>query len=198
MTHVEELARIAVDTGFQLHKEIGPGLLESVYEALLAASLAERGIKIDRQKPIEIRYGGLVFAEGFPCRPHAGRQTDHRSQIGRSSGTRAWQAAAHLPAAFGPAARPSHELRWRDISRGRETGGQPAYRLCVFASSRESSGTGDTRLRKRVGRRPLGRIFEGSTHLGRPTRLACAARARHDRQPPCRSSYSIRALSSGS
>lgn len=65
MIHVEELARIAVDAGFELHKEIGPGLLESVYEALLAASLAQRGIKIDRQKPIELRYGGLVFAEGF-------------------------------------------------------------------------------------------------------------------------------------
>ena len=65
MTHVEELARIAVDAGLELHKEIGPGLLESVYEALLAASLGQRGIKIDRQKPIEVRYGGLVFAEGF-------------------------------------------------------------------------------------------------------------------------------------
>jgi GxxExxY protein len=48
-----------------LHKEIGPGLLESVYEALLAASLGQKGIKLDRQKPIELRYAGLVFAEGF-------------------------------------------------------------------------------------------------------------------------------------
>jgi iron complex transport system substrate-binding protein len=65
MTHVEELARIAVDAGLELHREIGPGLLESVYEALLAGSLAQRGIKIDRQKPIELRRAGLVFAEGF-------------------------------------------------------------------------------------------------------------------------------------
>lgn len=65
MTHVEELARMAVEAGFELHKGIGPGLLESVYEALLAAALGQRGIKIDRQKPIEVRYGGLVFAEGF-------------------------------------------------------------------------------------------------------------------------------------
>jgi iron complex transport system substrate-binding protein len=65
MVHVEELARIAVDAGFELHKEIGPGLLESVYEALLAASLVQRGIKVDRQKPIELRYQGLIFAEGF-------------------------------------------------------------------------------------------------------------------------------------
>jgi len=65
MRHVEELARIAVDIGLELHMEIGPGLLESVYEALLAASLGRRGIKVDRQKPIAVRYAGLVFAEGF-------------------------------------------------------------------------------------------------------------------------------------
>ena len=65
MHNVEELARIAVDAGFQLHKEMGPGLLESVYEAILAAALAQRGIQVDRQKPIELRYGGLLFAEGF-------------------------------------------------------------------------------------------------------------------------------------
>jgi len=65
LPHVEELARIALNAGFELHKEIGPGLLESVYEALLAASLGRRGIKVDRQKPIELRYAGLVFAEGF-------------------------------------------------------------------------------------------------------------------------------------
>jgi GxxExxY protein len=65
MAHVEELARIAVDCGIAIHKNLGPGLLESVYETVLAASLAKRGIKIDRQKPIEFRYDGLVFAEGF-------------------------------------------------------------------------------------------------------------------------------------
>jgi GxxExxY protein len=65
MMHVEELARTAVNAGFELHSEIGPGLLESVYEALLAAALGQKGIKLDRQKPIELRYSGLIFAEGF-------------------------------------------------------------------------------------------------------------------------------------
>lgn len=65
MTHVEELARIAVDCGFAIHKELGPGLLESVYETVLAASLAKRGMKVDRQKPVDFRFDGLVFSEGF-------------------------------------------------------------------------------------------------------------------------------------
>jgi iron complex transport system substrate-binding protein len=44
---VEKLASIAVDCGLKLHKELGPGLLESVYEAVMAASLARRGVSVD-------------------------------------------------------------------------------------------------------------------------------------------------------
>ena len=63
--HPEELARIAVDLGFKLHRDLGPGLLESVYEALLAAQLAGEGLVVERQKPIPIDYGGLTISEGF-------------------------------------------------------------------------------------------------------------------------------------
>nr|WP_209308481.1 GxxExxY protein [Sphingomonas corticis] len=62
---MEELARIAVDCGFRLHEGLGPGLLESVYEACLCQSLAKRGLKVDRQVPIPIRYDGLILEEGF-------------------------------------------------------------------------------------------------------------------------------------
>jgi GxxExxY protein len=65
MTDVEELARLAIDCGFHIHRDLGPGLLESVYEAVLAGSLTRHGLKVDRQVPIDIRYDGLVFAEGF-------------------------------------------------------------------------------------------------------------------------------------
>ena len=62
---LEELARIAVDCGFKLHEALGPGLLESVYEACLTESLMQRGLKVERQKPISIRFAGLVLDEGF-------------------------------------------------------------------------------------------------------------------------------------
>ncbi|MGQ0559762.1 MAG: GxxExxY protein [Sphingosinicella sp.] len=65
MRDVEELARIVVDSGLQIHRGIGPGLLESVYEAILAAELAKLGYKVDRQKPIDFEYGGTIFREGF-------------------------------------------------------------------------------------------------------------------------------------
>jgi iron complex transport system substrate-binding protein len=62
---IEELARLAVDCGFKIHEDLGPGLLESVYEAVLAASLARIGLEVDRQKPIDFEYDGMVFREGF-------------------------------------------------------------------------------------------------------------------------------------
>jgi iron complex transport system substrate-binding protein len=51
---IEEAARFAVDCGLQVHKELGPGLLESVYETLLAAKLEKRGLLVERQKVLPI------------------------------------------------------------------------------------------------------------------------------------------------
>ena len=62
---VEELARVTIDVCFHLHKDLGPGLLESVYEAILADQLAKRGLSVERQKPIPIHYDGTVMSEGF-------------------------------------------------------------------------------------------------------------------------------------
>lgn len=62
---IEEVATVCVDCGFKLHRQLGPGLLESVYEAVLAHSLAERGLAVERQKVIPIRLGALRLEEGF-------------------------------------------------------------------------------------------------------------------------------------
>lgn len=62
---LEDIARISVDCGFKLHQALGPGLLESVYEVCLASSLADRGLSVERQRPIPIRFNGLHFEEGF-------------------------------------------------------------------------------------------------------------------------------------
>ena len=63
--NVEELAALAVDCGLRLHRELGPGLLESVYEAVLAASLAKAGVIVERQKPISFCFDGMVFSRAF-------------------------------------------------------------------------------------------------------------------------------------
>ena len=62
---VEELARVAGDCGFELHKEIGPGLLESVYEVLMADALRERGLTVATQVSVPIRHKGVVIENAF-------------------------------------------------------------------------------------------------------------------------------------
>ncbi|MDD5350433.1 MAG: GxxExxY protein [Chthoniobacteraceae bacterium] len=61
----EEISRIVVDCAFHLHKELGPGLLETVYEVVLAKRLEKAGLKVERQKPVPIVVDGIIFNEGF-------------------------------------------------------------------------------------------------------------------------------------
>ena len=65
MRDIEEVARVAVDCGYKIHCELGPGLLESVYEAVLALELGKSGMAVERQVPIPIVYDGLALREGF-------------------------------------------------------------------------------------------------------------------------------------
>jgi iron complex transport system substrate-binding protein len=62
---VETLSAIAVDCAYKLHVEAGPGLLESVYEVVLAKMLAEAGLEVQRQVPVPISLMGMTFDEGF-------------------------------------------------------------------------------------------------------------------------------------
>jgi len=62
---LDRLARVAVDCGFRLHKEIGPGLLESVYEVLLSIELAGQGLAVRRQVSVPIRHKGVVIDNAF-------------------------------------------------------------------------------------------------------------------------------------
>lgn len=59
------MARIALDCGYKLHCEIGPGLLETVYEILLAEFLSERGLRVERQKIVPIVFRGKLLDEAF-------------------------------------------------------------------------------------------------------------------------------------
>jgi GxxExxY protein len=60
-----EIGRTIVDAAIAVHRELGPGLLESVYEAILARELTDRGLKIERQVSVPIVWRGMEFEEGF-------------------------------------------------------------------------------------------------------------------------------------
>jgi len=60
-----ELSKIILDACFKIHTRLGPGLLETVYEIVLAHELRKLDLVVARQVPIPIRYDELVFEEGF-------------------------------------------------------------------------------------------------------------------------------------
>ena len=60
-----EIAKIIVDAAFQVHKRLGPGLLESVYEVILAHELKKRGLNVKRQVSVPIVFDEIKFNEGF-------------------------------------------------------------------------------------------------------------------------------------
>lgn len=60
-----EIGTICIEAAIGVHRELGPGLLESVYEIVLAHELAQRGLRVERQVPIAISYKGMIFEDAF-------------------------------------------------------------------------------------------------------------------------------------
>jgi GxxExxY protein len=60
-----EIGKIVIDTAIHIHKELGPGLFEIVYEAVLARLLTKHGLKVERQVAIPFRFENELFDEAF-------------------------------------------------------------------------------------------------------------------------------------
>ncbi len=65
MVDLEGIASRVIDTAMGVHVDLGPGLLESVYEQVLANRLRKQGMTVDRQMPVGTRIDGLDFAAAF-------------------------------------------------------------------------------------------------------------------------------------
>lgn len=63
--HENDVSGEVVDAAVKIHIQLGPGLLESVYERILEHELKKRGLKTKRQVPVAVIYDGLIFDEGF-------------------------------------------------------------------------------------------------------------------------------------
>lgn len=62
---LDRITGIVVDTSIHIHRGLGPGLLESVYEVVLARRLELLGLKVERQKRVAFEFDGMVFDEGL-------------------------------------------------------------------------------------------------------------------------------------
>lgn len=63
--HENEISEIILDCCFLIHRTLGPGLLESVYEEILRYEITKRKLSIDRQKTIPLTYGNITLEMGF-------------------------------------------------------------------------------------------------------------------------------------
>ena len=60
-----EAAKVVVDVAFQIHKRLGPGLLESVYEAVMLHELRKRSVHVENQVPIPVEWDDVKLEVGF-------------------------------------------------------------------------------------------------------------------------------------
>jgi GxxExxY protein len=60
-----ELAKIIVDVAFHIHRQLGPGLLESVYEAIMIIELRKRGLQVRNQVPVPVTWDDQLLELGF-------------------------------------------------------------------------------------------------------------------------------------
>jgi GxxExxY protein len=74
---IDAITGDVIDVALRIHRDLGPGLLESVYETVLAGKLVEIGYSVDRQKPINIEFEGMRFEGAF----RADLLVDHRLLI---------------------------------------------------------------------------------------------------------------------
>ena len=65
MKDVDEITRDVIGIAMSIHRDLGPGLLESVYEAVLAAALSRMAYHVERQRPVDLEYDGLRFEAAY-------------------------------------------------------------------------------------------------------------------------------------
>ena len=65
MKALDDITGSIIGAAMKIHMDLGPGLLESVYEIVLANALQKRGFRVERQKAIRFEYDGIMFEEGF-------------------------------------------------------------------------------------------------------------------------------------
>ena len=62
---LDRVASIVVDAAYKVHRALGPGLLEKVYESCMAHELIKAGLNVERQVSVPVLYDGVMFDEGF-------------------------------------------------------------------------------------------------------------------------------------
>lgn len=103
-----EIAKLIVDAALKIHRSLGPGLLESVYEVTLAYELERRGLRIIKQQALPVFYEGVHLELGFRADLIVNKKVIIEIKSIRGSGSCSSKAVRDISAANGSQARSSH------------------------------------------------------------------------------------------
>src|SRR3954452_1171516 len=93
-----EIGTTLLEAAIHIHRELGPGLLETVYEVILARELSDRGLRVQRQVPVPIVFKGIRFDEGFRADIIIENKVLLGTQVGRANRAGTQETGADLPA----------------------------------------------------------------------------------------------------
>jgi GxxExxY protein len=65
MLKENEVAKVIVDVAYRIHRQLGPGLLESVYQAVMEYELAKLGMRVQAREPVPVIWEGVRIEKGF-------------------------------------------------------------------------------------------------------------------------------------
>jgi len=92
-----EIGSRVVEAAIAVHRALGPGLLESVYEAVLAHDLQQQGLTVERQVALAITYKGMTFEEGFRADLIVEKKGDTGAEVSGASESGTQEAGLDLP-----------------------------------------------------------------------------------------------------
>lgn len=65
MNHINQLSKIIIGEAIEVHKELGPGLLESAYQACLFYALSNKGLQVEKEKPMPVKFKNVELDCGY-------------------------------------------------------------------------------------------------------------------------------------
>jgi len=108
--HENEISGIIVDCAFHIHTRLGPGLLESVFEAVLKYELLKRGLTVVTQQPMPVVWENVKLEIGFRAEHGRWRKSRHRDKIRRGGRTCSPEAASYISPAYGSETRAPYQF----------------------------------------------------------------------------------------
>lgn len=121
---INQISGLIVDAAMKVHSALGPGLLESAYEACLIYELRKRGMKVESQVSLSVLYDGVRIDAGYRIDLMVNGCCDRRTKNGRETASCASSPVAFISQTQRQAGRATHQLSRSSLERRDQTSGK--------------------------------------------------------------------------